>query len=171
MIRDIMNIMERLNRLEAAGSRGMTWGKVESVDLDAGRVVVNLGGEGDDATRTPPIPWAVLSTRAYFPPEVDDLAIVLAPAGELGMSVALCGIAISGAGKGNVDEIEGGFRHDRDSGDVVLAEGDKLLALAEKVDSELTAIETTLDSLTGQASFTIAYVNAGSVAASRVKGQ
>jgi hypothetical protein len=57
-----------------------------------------------------------------------------------------------------------------DASEIKLGNASNFVALANKVDGELTKIKTTLDSLTGQASFTTPYLRSGT-AASKVKAE
>ena len=68
------------------------FGTIASVDLGAGRCVVDL----DDDSATPPIRWIEMRmgrTRTWSPPSVGEQVVLLCPAGEIGAAVALRGLA------------------------------------------------------------------------------
>lgn len=68
------------------------FGTVASVDLGAGRCVVDL----DDDSASPPIRWIEMRmgrTRTWSPPSEGEQVVLLCPAGEIGAAVALRGLA------------------------------------------------------------------------------
>lgn len=167
MIEVVWDIKERLALLEDKVDRMLQWGVVDSVDVDAARVVVAVGD-----LKSRPLPWACTSGRAFIPPVAGEQCLLVAPHGEMAMGVVLVGISKKDEGRGDKDVIVGALTHDRLTGEVALAEGDKLLALAELVDAEFNKIASAagvaVDSLSGPITFE--YVPA-SVAATKVKGQ
>jgi len=167
MLNDYMEMKARLDQLEEKVDRLLQWGLVDSVDVDAARLVVDLGG-----LKSMPLPWAVQSGRAWIPPVVGEQCLLIAPHGEMLQGVVLVGISKKNGGRGDKDIIEGALEHDRVTGEVSLAEGDKLLALAELCDAEFNKIAAAalaaVDSLAGPVTFE--YTPA-SVAATKVKGQ
>lgn len=67
-------------------------GTIASVDLGAGRCVVDL----DDDSATPPVRWIEMRmgrTRTWSPPSVGEQVVLLCPSGEIGAAVALRGLA------------------------------------------------------------------------------
>lgn len=67
-------------------------GVIDSVDLDAGKVVVSFGDE-----KTPPIDWlmAVGDTTIWIPPTVGQQVSVLSPEGDVERAYVIGGLASS----------------------------------------------------------------------------
>jgi phage baseplate assembly protein V len=96
------------------------YGRVATVTYDPPRVTVRYGNPEDEGggAVTPPIRWAHVRsgrTRSWSPPSEGEEVIVLAPGGQIGAAVALCGLTNedhppAGTGPETVDEYEDGAR-------------------------------------------------------------
>lgn len=168
MIDAFMELKARMDQLEEKVDRIVQWGFVDSVDVDAARLVVDLGG-----LKSMPLPWATLSGRAFIQPAPGEQCVVIAAHGELAQGVVLVGIAKKDDGPGDKDVIEGALEHDRATGEVSLAMGTQLLALADLCNTEFNKLATTLGTGSNGAG-TVAFgtpYSPGDVSASKVKGQ
>lgn len=169
MLDDYMEVKARLDQLEAKVDRLLQWGLVDSVDLEAARLVVDFGS----GFKSMPLPWAVHSGRAWIPPVAGEQCLLVAPHGEMLQGVVLVGISKKDEGRGDKDIIEGALEHDRVAGTVKLADGDKPLTLDELLQTELNKIATTLGTGSngaGTVAFGTPYTPA-STAAEKVTGQ
>lgn len=73
-----------------AGLGELTYGRIASVDLAAGRIVVDLGD-----VRTQPVRWFTGGsggTRTWSRPDVGEQVMLLAPGGDIAGAVALRGL-------------------------------------------------------------------------------
>lgn len=169
MFDDYMEMKARLDQLEEKVDRLLQWGFVDSVDVDAARLVVDIGG-----LKSMPLPWATTSGRVFVQPAVGEQCLVVAAHGELAQGVVLVGIAKKDEGPGDKDVIEGALEHDRAAGTVKLADGDKPFALDELLQTELAKIMTTLGTGTsvsgGAVSFDTPYTKAAT-ASTKVTGE
>lgn len=71
------------------------FGVVASVDLDAGRVVMEIGDPDDEDLTTPPLRWFAWragATRTWSPPTEGEQGMILCPEGELAFGIVLFGI-------------------------------------------------------------------------------
>ncbi len=73
-----------------AGIGDLTYGRIASVDLKAGRIIVDLGD-----VQTQPVRWFTGGsgkTRVWSRPQIGEQVILLAPGGDIAGAVALRGL-------------------------------------------------------------------------------
>lgn len=157
MIDVLLDLEERIARIEFWQQRMIRWGVVSEVDPDAETVRVRL----PSSLVIGPMPWAATGTEIFVPPASGEQCMVLSPPGDGGRQVALCGIGNRGAGRGEVLALGGGS-------------AGKKVALADLVKQELQLVAQALTAVSsGGGAFTgpNPYTVPGDVAAIKTEAE
>jgi hypothetical protein len=125
----LFDLQQRLARLEGALLKVARWGVIESVDLDAATVRVQL----PSGLVVGPYRFQ-FSAGVWLPPEAGEQCLVICPGGDDAQGLALCGIA-TGGGAGDKYRVG--------------PNATMKVALAPKVDAEFDKVALALSGVAG----------------------